>query len=94
MQTPSPLPCRAGCAACCIAPSIHQPFFAMPRGKPAGVRCTHLDAQQRCRLFNDHWRPACCSGVEPALEMCGESAADALHYLMHLELLTTPGDHS
>ena len=36
--------CRAGCGACCIAPSISSPIPGMPNGKPAGVRCVQLDA--------------------------------------------------
>ena len=34
--------CRVGCGARCIAPSIATPFFGMPEGKPAGVRCVHV----------------------------------------------------
>ncbi|MCR3872443.1 YkgJ family cysteine cluster protein, partial [Pseudomonas aeruginosa] len=26
--------CRAGCGACCIAPSISSPLPGMPAGKP------------------------------------------------------------
>ncbi|RBC14000.1 YkgJ family cysteine cluster protein, partial [Xanthomonas oryzae pv. oryzae] len=28
----SPLSCRLGCAACCIAPSISSPIPGMPNG--------------------------------------------------------------
>ena len=40
--------CRSGCGACCIAPSINEPLPGMPQGKPAGVRCVHLDDEMRC----------------------------------------------
>jgi len=43
--------CRAGCGACCIAPSISSAIPGMPDGKPAGVRCAQLDEQNLCRLF-------------------------------------------
>ena len=32
-----PMPCRDGCGACCIAPSITSPIPGMPHGKPAGM---------------------------------------------------------
>ena len=50
--------CRVGCGACCIAPSIETPFFGMPEGKPAGVRCVHLDEQNRCAIFGRPERPS------------------------------------
>ncbi|MEI0618555.1 YkgJ family cysteine cluster protein, partial [Pseudomonas aeruginosa] len=50
--------CRAGCGACCIAPSISSPLPGMPAGKPAGVRCLHLDENHLCGLFGRPERPA------------------------------------
>jgi Fe-S-cluster containining protein len=82
--------CRAGCGACCIAPSISSPIPGMPQGKPAGVRCVQLDADNRCRLFGDPRRPAVCAGLQPAPEMCGDRREQALHYLERLELATRP----
>ncbi|MBS7673106.1 YkgJ family cysteine cluster protein, partial [Vibrio cholerae] len=52
--------CREGCGACCIAPSISSPLPGMPQGKPAGVRCVHLSAEQLCQLFGQPQRPAVC----------------------------------
>ena len=49
--------CREGCGACCIAPSISSPLPGMPLGKPAGVRCVHLSAEQLCQLFGQPQRP-------------------------------------
>ncbi len=82
--------CRAGCGACCIAPSITSPIPGMPQGKPPGVRCVQLDADQRCRLFGRPERPACCSGLQPSAQMCGSTRADAIAWLTELEVLTRP----
>jgi hypothetical protein len=81
--------CRAGCGACCIAPSI-SPTEALPQGKPAGVRCPHLTEDIRCALFGKPERPRCCVGLEPQREMCGDSASDAMATLIRWESLTTP----
>jgi hypothetical protein len=77
--------CRPACAACCIAPSISS------LAKPAGVPCRHLDAEFRCLLFAKPERPACCSGLQPSYEMCGETREQALRWLSDLEALTRPG---
>lgn len=76
----------------------------MPHGKPAGVRCVQLGADNRCLIFGQPERPAVCSGLAASLEMCG-SDEDAAHgntqgnthgnhhamlYLARLESLTTP----
>ncbi len=82
--------CRAGCGACCIAPSISSPIPGMPDGKPAGVRCVQLDEANRCKLFGDPRRPAVCVGLQPGREMCGETREQALVYLERLERATRP----
>jgi len=82
--------CREGCGACCIAPSISSPIPGMPQGKPAGVPCVQLDGALRCRLFGRPDRPACCSGLSPSPQMCGETREQALHWLTELETLTRP----
>ncbi|CAN7253844.1 YkgJ family cysteine cluster protein [Trinickia sp. LjRoot230] len=82
--------CRPGCGACCIAPSISSAIPGMPNGKPAGVRCVQLDDDERCRIFGQPERPACCSGLQPDLQMCGASRDDALVWLTRLEVLTQP----
>jgi hypothetical protein len=74
--------CRAGCGACCIAPSIST------LGKPAGVPCRHLTAELRCAIFGQPERPACCSGLQPSIEMCGETRDQALAWLAALERAT------
>lgn len=84
------MPCRAGCGACCIAPSITTPLPGMPHGKPAGVRCVQLDDAMRCRVFGDPQRPAFCGGLQPSAEMCGDSRQQAIAWLDRLERATAP----
>jgi len=74
--------CRAGCGACCIAPSIST------LDKPAGAACVYLDDQLRCAIFGRPERPACCSGLRPSREMCGASREEALVWLTQLEAAT------
>lgn len=82
--------CRSGCGACCIAPSISSPIPGMPQGKPAGVRCIHLEQDYRCALYGKKARPAVCNALQPSREMCGHVRDDALGYLIRLERATTP----
>jgi len=77
--------CRTGCGACCIAPSIST------LAKPAGVPCAHLTVELRCAIFGGAERPACCSGLRPSREMCGETRAQALAWLAALECATAAG---
>jgi len=82
--------CRAGCGACCIAPSITSAIPGMPDGKPAGVRCVQLDDEMRCRIFGRPERPAFCGGLQPSYEMCGASNTHAMLWLRQLEIATRP----
>lgn len=82
--------CRAGCGACCIAPSITSPFPGMPNGKPAGVRCVQLTDDLRCMLFGMPERPAFCGTLKPNEQMCGASRDEALQILTLLEIETRP----
>nr|WP_234475099.1 YkgJ family cysteine cluster protein [Paraburkholderia aspalathi] len=82
--------CRPDCGACCIAPSISSPIPGMPNGKPAGVRCVQLGDDLRCAIFGQPERPACCSGLQPQMEMCGTSRSEALAWLTQLEAQTQP----
>lgn len=82
--------CREGCGACCIAPSIVRGFYGMPDGKPAGVRCVHLDLLQACRLFGDPRRPALCAAFLPEASLCGNNREQALSKLQYLEVLSSP----
>jgi uncharacterized protein len=62
----------------------------MPNGKPAGVRCIQLDAQNRCMIFGKPERPAFCGSLQPSEEMCGDTREEAIAWLTHLEQLTAP----
>ena len=80
--------CRAGCGACCIAPSITQPYYGMPQGKKAGERCVHLSVEHLCGLFGDPRRPQCCSMFQAEEWVCGDSFEKAISILSELELIT------
>ncbi len=87
--------CRPQCGACCIAPSISSPIpglpdgtSGMPNGKPAGVRCVQLTADNACAIFGKPERPAVCARLRPTQEMCRSSAEEALVYLTTLEETT------
>ena len=86
--------CREACGACCIAPSIREPFYGLPNGKPAGVACVHLDAGMRCNLFGDVRRPALCDTFMPEPELCADNREQALARLAALELWSMPGTAS
>ena len=83
--------CRAGCGACCVEISISSPIPGMPSGKPAGVRCVHLSADNLCGLFGAPARPGVCTALRPSAEMCGFERAEAIRYLRWLEVETSPG---
>lgn len=94
-MTAGAFPCRPGCGACCIAPSIStpipQPDGSAARPKSAGTVCSQLDADFRCLLFGQPERPAVCLSLVPSPEMCGSCREDALAYLTRLEALTRSG---
>ncbi len=62
----------------------------MPDGKPAGIRCAQLTADNRCKLFGRPERPPFCVGLRPSEEMCGSTAEEAFANLAELERLTKP----
>jgi hypothetical protein len=76
--------CRPDCGACCIAPSISS------LDKPAGRPCMHLTPDLRCSMFDSLRRPACCSGLQPSIEMCGINREAAMAWLENLETATSP----
>jgi uncharacterized protein len=82
--------CRAGCGACCIAPSISSPIPGMPGGKPAGIRCVHLTPDHRCGIFERVDRPPVCGALKPSKEMCGDTFEEAFTHLVSLEKETKP----
>ena len=62
----------------------------MPNGKPAGMRCVQLDAENRCKIFGQPERPAFCTSLKPSIEMCNDSREQAMIWLANLEQLTMP----
>ncbi|MBF7730803.1 YkgJ family cysteine cluster protein [Pseudomonas sp. N040] len=80
--------CRAGCGACCIAPSITSAIPGMPNGKAAGERCVQLSADYLCLLFGNPERPAVCAAFSADPQVCGASRTEALHLLGWLEQAT------
>lgn len=80
--------CRAGCGACCIAPSISSAIPGMPHGKPAGVRCIQLNTDNFCTIFGQPERPAVCAAFTADAAVCGSDRAEAIHLLGWLEQTT------
>lgn len=62
----------------------------MPEGKPAGVPCTQLTADNKCGLFGKPERPAICRNLQPSEDMCGDSNEEAFVILEALEQATKP----
>lgn len=81
--------CRIGCGACCIAPSITSAMPLHPFGKPAGVRCLHLDEENKCTLFLHPSRPSVCGGFKATEDACGSSKEEAMAILAEWEVLTS-----
>ncbi|HTN30467.1 MAG TPA: YkgJ family cysteine cluster protein [Pseudomonas sp.] len=80
--------CRAGCGACCIAPSISSPLPGFPQGKPAGERCPHLSDDNLCQLFGLPERPMVCSAFHADPSVCGNDREEAVRLLGWLEQAT------
>ena len=80
--------CRIGCAACCIAPSISSPLPLHPLGKPANVRCLHLDDDNRCTIFLHPSRPKVCHGFQATEDACGSNREEAMAILSAWEVMT------
>lgn len=58
----------------------------MPRGKPAGVACIHLDRDMACGLFGSPTRPSFCAGFAAEPSVCGTSRVEALDRIRVLDL--------
>jgi hypothetical protein len=63
----------------------------MPNGKPAGVRCVQLDEHNGCKIFGQPERPAVCSSLQPAADMCGAGREHAIRWIADLEQASSPG---
>lgn len=77
--------CRPACGACCIYLSISSPIPGMPDGKPAGVRCIHLDENLKCSIYHHPDRPAVCANLKPDPDFCGSSPEEAARIMTELE---------
>lgn len=62
----------------------------MPEGKPAGVRCAHLTENLQCDIFGLTSRPKVCSDFQPTLDVCGNTANEAIWLITDLEQQTSP----
>jgi hypothetical protein len=57
----------------------------MPLGKPAGVRCVQLTAENRCAIFGRPERPAVCARLRAEPAMCGTTRDEALRLIEAME---------
>ena len=67
-----------------------MPYHGMPAGKPAGVRCVHLQGDNACAIFDTPLRPAVCADFLPEPAICGSSAQEAMQILTQLEASSAP----
>ena len=81
--------CRIGCGACCIAPSLSSAIPGMPQGKPAGIRCAQLTADNACKIYGAPERPDVCVSYQATPEYCGTNRNEALQLLYELERNTS-----
>lgn len=77
------------CGACCIAQSISSIIPGTGRGKPAGARCVHLSAENRCLIYSA--RPDVCREFTATFELCGSDFREAMTNLAWLENATKSG---
>jgi uncharacterized protein len=75
--------CREKCGACCIALSISSAIPGMPGGKPAGVRCIHLNDDYKCAIYNNG-KPKVCEEFNAEAEFCGSNQEEAMRILYSL----------
>lgn len=55
----------------------------MPDGKPAGVRCIHLQDDYSCGIYEQ--RPKVCIDFQAEELVCGRNRQEALNILIQLE---------
>ncbi len=79
--------CRDNCGICCILISISSKVPGMPDGKPAGVRCIHLNENYKCNLFGKPERPKVCIDFQPDELFCGTNRNEAIEIFAKLENL-------
>jgi hypothetical protein len=79
--------CREGCGVCCIIPSISSPIPGMLAGKPAGVRCIHLNTNLKCTIYKSPDRPLVCAGFQADKLVCCNTREEAIKVFTELESL-------
>ncbi|MDD5276503.1 MAG: hypothetical protein PHR16_10530 [Methylovulum sp.] len=60
-----------------------------PSGKPAAVRCLHLDNENKCSIFLEPNRPLVCRGFQATEDACGSTKEEAMAILSEWEVLTS-----
>jgi Fe-S-cluster containining protein len=55
----------------------------MPDGKPAGIKCIHLQEDYSCGIYDQ--RPEVCRNLLAEELVCGKSREEALSILSRLE---------
>jgi hypothetical protein len=61
----------------------------MPGGKPAGVPCVNLDPVSLiCAIWGTPAYPKTCRRFAPAMDVCGDSAEEAMRLIGELETQT------
>ena len=78
--------CRPNCGACCIFLSISLVIPGMPKGKPASVKCTQLDGNLNCRIFNSPDWPKVSSGFNAEKIISGNSSQVAYSIIASLKV--------
>lgn len=62
----------------------------MPNGKPAGVRCLHLNEDYLCEIFTSPERPDLCDEFKASTDVCGANREQAMQLISILEIETSP----
>ena len=57
-------------------------------GKPAAVRCLHLDNENKCSIFLQPSQPLVCSRFQATEDACGSTKEEAMAILSEWEMLT------
>lgn len=78
------------CGVCCIEISISTSYVGHIGGKPAGVRCTWLNDNNRCSLFKHPARPLVCSSFQADPAICGTNGEEATKLIRWYEKETRP----
>jgi uncharacterized protein len=56
----------------------------MPEGKPAGMRCIHLQENLKCAIYTNPEKPKVCDDFKAEPDFCGSTREEALRILSSL----------